>query len=99
MEIFKKEWGSKDDPDGTIIDASVQEDGSIKINGTDYGASARRFSGGDDYEYGLHINAEDVPAFTVELMRRSFNLKGPLTFSKVKKVCANAGIRIDEWYY
>lgn len=99
MEIFKKEWGSKDDPDGTIIDATVLEDGSLKINGTDYGASARGFSGGDDYEYGLHIKAEDVPIFAVELLKRSFTLRGQLTFSKVKKVCKNAGIQIDEWYY
>lgn len=99
MEIFRKEWGPEDDPDGTIINATILDDGSLRIDGTDYGASARGFSGSDDYEYGLHIKADDVPTFAVELLKRSFTLRGQLNFSKVKKVCTNAGIRIDEWHY
>ena len=34
MEIYKKEWGDPEDPDGTVIDADVLADGSIRISGT-----------------------------------------------------------------
>ena len=98
MEIFKKEWGSKDDPDGTIIDATVLEDGSLKINGTDYGASARAFSGGDDYEYGLAIPADQVSLFTLALLKRSFNLRSRISFSTIEKICKNADITYEVWY-
>ena len=99
MEIFRKEWGLEDDPDGTIINATILDDGSLRIDGTDYGASARGFSGSDDCEYGLHINADDVPAFAVQLLKRSFNLRGQLNFSKVQKVCTNGGIPVKDWYF
>lgn len=29
MEIYKKEWGDPEDPDGTAIDADVLADGSM----------------------------------------------------------------------
>ena len=48
MEIYKKEWGDPEDPDGTVIDADVLADGSIRISGTDYGKSARNFSGNEE---------------------------------------------------
>ena len=80
MEIYRKKWGPEDDPDATIINATILDDGSLRIDGTDYGASARDFSGGDDYEYGLHINADDVPTFSLELLKRSFNLRGQEVF-------------------
>jgi hypothetical protein len=99
MEIFKKEWGPEDDPDGTIINATILDDGSLKIDGTDYGKSARGFSGGDDYEYGLQISADDLPAFTLELLKRSFNLRGRISFSTIKKICKNAGITVQDWYF
>ena len=99
MEIYRKEWGPEDDPDGTIFNAIILGDGSLRIDGTDYGASARGFSGRDEYEYGLHINADDVPAFTVELLKRSFNLRGQVSFSIIKKICRNAGIEVNDWYH
>ena len=99
MEIFRKEWGPEDDPDGTIINATILDDGSLRIDGTDYGASARGFSGSDDYEYGLQISADDVPAFTLELLKRSFNLRGQVSFSTIKRICKSAGITVNDWYF
>jgi hypothetical protein len=97
MEIYKKEWGDPEDPDGTVIDADVLADGSIRISGTDYGKSARNFSGSEEYDYGLHIPADQVSQFTLELLKRGFNLKGPLSVSKVEKLCRNAGIKVESW--
>lgn len=99
MEIFKNEWGESSDPDGIIISATIVEDGSLRIDGTDYGSSARGFSGGDDYEYGLLIPAEYLPAFTLELLKRSFNLRGQLSFSKIVRICKNARIPVKDWYF
>lgn len=85
LEIYRKEWGPEDDPDGTIINATILGDWSLRIDGTDYGASARGFSGRDKYEYGLHINADDVPALvgyfealSMSLLpdSRAFNARG-----------------------
>ena len=99
MEIYKKEWGDPEDPDGTVIDADVLADGSIRISGTDYGKSARNFSGNEEYDYGLHIPADQVSQFTLELLKRGFNLKGPLSMSKVEKLCKNAKITTTSWRY
>ena len=95
MEIYKKEWGDPEDPDGTVVDADVLADGSIRISGTDYGRSARNFSGNEEYDYGLHIPADQVSKFTLELLKRGFNLKAPLSVSKVERLCKNAGISCD----
>ena len=97
MEIYKKEWGDPEDPDGTVVDADVLSDGSIRISGTDYGKSARNFSGNEEYDYGLHIPADQVSQFTLELLRRGFNLKGPLSVSKVERLCRNAEIPCESW--
>ena len=97
MEIYKKEWGDPEDPDGTVIDADVLADGSIRISGTDYGKSARSFSGHEEYDYGLRIPADHVTQFTLELLRRSFNLKGLLSVSTVEKLCKNSGIPFEVW--
>ena len=97
MEIYKKEWGDPEDPDGTVIDADVLADGSIRISGTDYGKSARNFSGNEEYDCGLHIPADQVSQFTLELLKRGFNLKGPLSMSKVEKLCKNAKIKTTSW--
>ena len=99
MEIYKKEWGPEEDPDGTVITATILDDGSLKIDGTDYGKSARGFSGGEDYEYGLQISADDVPAFTLELLKRSSNLRGQVSFSTIKRICKSAGITVNDWYF
>ena len=97
MEIYKKEWGDPEDPDGTVVCADVLADGSIRISGTDYGKSARNFSGNEEYDYGLHIPADQVSQFTLELLKRGFNLKGPLSVSKVERLCRNVGIEINTW--
>lgn len=97
MEIYKKEWGDPEDPDGTVIDADVLADGSIRISGTDYGKSARNFSGNEEYDYGLHIPVDQLSQFTLELLKRGFNLKGPLSVSKVERLCRNVGIEINTW--
>ena len=97
MEIYKKEWGDPEDPDGTVIDADVLADGSIRISGTDYGKSARNFSGNEEYDYGLHIPVDQLSQFTLELLKRGFNLNGPLSVSKVERLCRNVGIEINTW--
>ena len=97
MEIYKKEWGDPEDPDGTVIDADVLADGSIRISITDYGKSARNFSGNEEYDYGLHIPADQVSQFTLELLNRGFNLKGLLSVSKVERLCRKAAIPIEVW--
>jgi hypothetical protein len=97
MEIYKKEWGDPEDPDGTVIDAYVLADGSIRISGTDYGKSARNFSGNEEYDYGMHIQGADVPRFAQEILKRSFNLRGVLSISKVEKICKNAEIETTSW--
>ena len=97
MEIYKNEWGDPEDPDGTVIDADVLADGSIRIFGTDYGKSARNFSGNEEHDYGLHIPADQVSLFTLELLKRGFNLKGPLSVSKIERLCRNVGIEINTW--
>lgn len=99
MEIYRKEWGPADDPDVTIINATILDDGSLRIDGTDYGASARGFSGGDEYEYGLAIPADAVSSFILELLKRSFNLRGQISFSHVEKICKNANITSEMWYH
>ena len=97
MEIYKKEWGDPEDPDGTVIDADVLADGSIRISGTDYGKSTRNFSGNEEYDYGGHIQADDGPRFALEILKRSFNLRGVLSISKVEKICKNAEIETTSW--
>ena len=97
MEIYRKEWGPEDNPDGTIINATILDDESLRIDGTDYGKSARNFSGNEDYDYGLHIPANQVSQFTLELLKRGFNLKGPLSVSKVARLCRNAEIETTSW--
>ena len=97
MEIYKKEWGDPEDPDGTVIDADILADGSIRITGTDYGKSARNFSGNEEYDYGMHIQVDDVPRFALEILKRSFNLRGVLSISKVEKICKNAEIETTSW--
>ena len=97
MEIYKKEWGDHEDLDVTVVDDDVLADGSIRISGTDYGKSARNFSGNEEYDYGLHIPADQVSKFTLELLKRGFNLKGPLSVSKVERLCKNAGIPCEAW--
>ena len=98
MNIFKNEWGNPEVPDGISVDADILPDGSLRLSGTDYGKSARNFSGNDEYDYGLHIPADSIPQFSLELLKRSFNLKGALTFSKVKSICKNADIAITIWH-
>ena len=95
MEIYKKEWGNVEDPDETVIDADVLIDGSIRISGTDYGRSGRNFSGNEDYDHRLRIPADQISQFTLELLKRGFNLKRPLTMSKVEKLCNIADIKFD----
>ena len=98
MEIFRKEWGPDDDPDGTIINATILDDGSLRIDGTDYGKSARGFSGRDDYEYGVAIPADQVSSFTLALLKRSFHLRSRISFSTIEKICKNADITCEVWY-
>ena len=98
MKIYKKEWGREDDPVGMIINATISDDGSSRTDGTDYGASARGYDGRDDYEHGLHINADDVPAFTLELLKRSFNLRGRITFLIIQKIRKNSNTDIQDRY-
>ena len=95
MEIYKNEWGDPEDLAGAVIEAEILPDGSVRLAGTDYGKSARDFSGGDEYEYGLRIPSDHMPQFALELLGRSFNLRGLLTMSKVEKVCQNAGIQVE----
>ncbi len=97
MEIYKNEWGDPEDLDETVIDAEILPDGSIRLAGTDYGKSARDFSGGDEYEYGLRIPSDHMSQFALELLRGSFNLRGLLTMSKVERVCRNADIPVETW--
>ena len=99
MEIYKNEWGDPEDLDGTVIDAEVLPDGSIRLAGTDFGKSARDFSGRDEYEYGLHIPSDHMSQFALELLKRSFNLRGLLTMSKVERVRKNADIPVETWSY
>ena len=98
MEIYRKESGPKDDPDGQIIRATFLYDGSLNIDVLEYGKSARSFSGKGIDEYGHHISAEYVPALTLALLSRSFNLKGQIDLHTFEKICKNAGIPIEESY-
>ena len=95
MEIFRKEWGPEDDPNGQIIRATSLSDGSVKIEVLEYGKSARSFSGKGLDEYEHHISAEHVPALTLALLRRSFNLRGQIDLDTFEKICKNAGIPIE----
>ncbi len=98
MEIFREESGPKSDPDGQIIRAEFLSDGSLKIEVLEYGKSARKFSGHGLDEYGHHISAEHVPALTLALLHRSFNLRGQIGLSTFEKICKNAGIPIEFSY-
>ena len=82
---------------GTVIEAEILPNKPVRLAGTDYGKSARDFSGGDEYEYGLHIPSDHMSQFALELLRRSFNLRGLLTMSKVERVCENADIQVETW--
>lgn len=97
MKIFEKEWtGEGGCKESTVVWAKV-EDGKCILHGSDMGPSVERLKGSSEYEYGLTIKADELPALWPHLMQHVTNATAPLTVWKVRELCQNAGINPDFW--
>lgn len=100
MEIYEHSWGKDDDPNGTSVHAVFDESGNLVFTEIDFGPGAKRFTGADDMETLLIVEADEVHDFMLEVFKAAFGQRRQMTLKRLERICINAEIqftKLNSW--
>ena len=71
-QVTLRAWKTEEG-EGSFLDAYINAEGDLVLEGYDFGKSVEDFWGDDDYEFWRVVKAEDVPKVLLELIKDRFN--------------------------
>ncbi|MBT07126.1 MAG: hypothetical protein CMM32_09490 [Rhodospirillaceae bacterium] len=91
-KLYRKEFVTAEGKETTDIKFYWEEDGGAVIDGCDMGPRVEEWFGDWDYEYSMKVKKNDIPKFLYLILKDSFNSSEPLTYGRLRKICAGNGI-------
>jgi len=83
----------------TSINAEFDKTGNLKIRGHDIDDGMESWVGSDEFEYFLTVPKDAVEAFTLEVLKKSFNENKPLGFYDLRDICKDNNIEhYHDWW-
>lgn len=97
--LFKERIETAKGPDTTDISLTVNQDGSLRIDGCYAGPYAVSFWGDWDHEFWLTIPAGHLPAVLAATLRDGFTRKDRLTYAALKDLLRHAEVPFEEGHW